>query len=296
MGFGGQAEGLRQNGKSVYGFFGVTGDHVDRSKPPGSSRLTTPTLGAWFFEMFTGRIIYNSPNLVWLGIALWMYVFFPYNLDPRTSAAALGPLSMAFFRERLPLWLGVVFAYYGFWEVAEPLWCSRSLVQGRGFRWGRFLHNVMYCVAGIVIFVGFENVMCHLWATGKHGYLSDKDAFNGSWGNFAVFVLGLLLVPQWRDMHFYFAHRLLHFRPTYSFVHSLHHRNTDVTPLAGLCMHPVEHLYYYASVLPSVVLPLLSPSSFLFNAVHFMLAPAAGHTTWEDHWQADVYHFFRKKW
>ena len=31
----------------------------------------------------------------------------------------------------------------------------------------------------------------------------------------------------------------------YKYIHSLHHRNTDIEPFAGLCMHPVEHLYYY---------------------------------------------------
>ena len=31
----------------------------------------------------------------------------------------------------------------------------------------------------------------------------------------------------------------------YKYVHSLHHRNTDIEPFAGLCMHPIEHLYYY---------------------------------------------------
>lgn len=43
-------------------------------------------------------------------------------------------------------------------------------------------------------------------------------------------------------MQFYFAHRLLHFKPIYYLVHSLHHRNTDIEPFAGLSMHPVEHL------------------------------------------------------
>ena len=34
----------------------------------------------------------------------------------------------------------------------------------------------------------------------------------------------------------------------YKYIHSLHHRNTDIEPFAGLCMHPVEHLYYYRVV------------------------------------------------
>ena len=47
------------------------------------------------------------------------------------------------------------------------------------------------------------------------------------------FVGGLVLIPLWRDVHFYFAHRLLHFGPLYQQVHSLHHRNTDPEPFSG---------------------------------------------------------------
>ena len=41
----------------------------------------------------------------------------------------------------------------------------------------------------------------------------------------------------------------------------------DPEPFSGLCMHPVEHLYYLATVLPSVVLTL-SPFHFLWNGIH----------------------------
>ena len=51
---------------------------------------------------------------------------------------------------------------------------------------------------------------------------------------------------MYRDFHFYWAHRFIHIRALYKYVHSLHHRNTDIEPFAGLCMHPIEHLYYYS--------------------------------------------------
>jgi sterol desaturase/sphingolipid hydroxylase (fatty acid hydroxylase superfamily) len=67
-------------------------------------------------------------------------------------------------------------------------------------------------------------------------------------------------------------------------VHSLHHRNTDVEPFAGLAMHPIEHIYYYACILPSL-LCLASPFHFVWNGMHMLLAPAASHSGWEDHFQ-----------
>jgi hypothetical protein len=55
-------------------------------------------------------------------------------------------------------------------------------------------------------------------------------------------------------------------------------------------MHPVEHLYYYACILPNLAL-LCSPFHFLWNGVHLLLAPGASHSGFEDHFQADNFHY-----
>jgi hypothetical protein len=141
----------------------------------------------------------------------------------------------------------------------------------------------------VAIWTGFDNVFAYLWATGRLPYLSDAAAL-GSWSGGLRFLAALVGVPLWRDVHFYFAHRLLHFKPLYTQVHSLHHRNTDIEPFAGLCMHPVEHLYYFACVLPSLLF-FTSPFAFLWNGVHLLLSPGASHSGWEDHFQADAYHY-----
>jgi len=91
-------------------------------------------------------------------------------------------------------------------------------------------------------------------------------------------------------MHFYFSHRFLHIRPIYRYVHSLHHRNVDIEPFAGLTMHPVEHLYYFACLAPSLWWGG-SPFLFLFNGYHLLLSPAASHSGWEDHFQSDQFHY-----
>jgi hypothetical protein len=55
-------------------------------------------------------------------------------------------------------------------------------------------------------------------------------------------------------------------------------------------MHPVEHLYYYACILPNLAL-VASPFHFLWNGVHLLLAPGASHSGFEDHFQADNFHY-----
>jgi hypothetical protein len=80
----------------------------------------------------------------------------------------------------------------------------------------------------------------------------------------------------------------------YYLVHSLHHRNQDIEPFAGLSMHPVEHLYYYACVAPSLIAGL-TPFALLWNGAHLLLSPGASHSGWEDHMQADAFHYFHHR-
>jgi sterol desaturase/sphingolipid hydroxylase (fatty acid hydroxylase superfamily) len=148
---------------------------------------------------------------------------------------------------------------------------------------------MFWTTSGIAIWTVFENVFAHLWATGRLPYLSNEIACSTLWG-FGYVLLALLGVPAWRSIHFYFAHRFLQYTPMYKQVHSLHHRNTDIEPFSGLCMHPVEHLYYFACVLPSLVL-YCSPFAFVWNGVHLLLSPAASHSGYEDHSQSDLFHY-----
>ncbi len=78
--------------------------------------------------------------------------------------------------------------------------------------------------------------------------------------------------------------------PPHAAVHSLHHRNQDVEPWSGLAMHPVEILFYFACVAPSLI-PGLTPFAFLFNGVHLLLSPAASHSGWEDHAGSGQFHY-----
>lgn len=56
--------------------------------------------------------------------------------------------------------------------------------------------------------------------------------------------------------------------------------------------HPVEHLYYFSNAFtPSLYMSSLSPLIFTWNFIHLTIAPGAGHSGWEDHFQADQYHY-----
>jgi len=280
-------------------YFGEPPAYVSKDKKPGMSEVPKPTLPGWLAA--SPFVLVTSPNFIWAVVSLLVYFLAPYDLSA-TGAAARAPLSLAFLAERLPLWLGVTLAYVGFFHLAlYPLadtlaWAKRPFIEGRVYSLEKVAHNVFWTTSGVVIWTGFENVFAFLWATGRLSYVPDADSFGkaATPEGMLRFALGLALVPVWRSVHFYFAHRLLHFGPMYQQVHSLHHRNTDIEPFAGLCMHPVEHLYYFACVLPSLLF-LCSPFAFLWNGVHLLLSPAASHSGWEDHTQSDSFHYMHHR-
>lgn len=272
--------------------FGEPPLYVDKTKLPGMSPIPKPTILNWV--MNAPFVLITSPNFVWSVISLLIYFVFPYNLSVNSSAA-IAPISLKFLSERLPIWLVTVFGYTSFWHVTLHIigLANRSFIKNRPYNFQKLLHNVFWTFSGVVIWTIFENIFCYLWATNRLSYLNNFISFNTISGNI-YFAVALLGVPLWRSCHFYFAHRLLHFGDLYQHVHSLHHRNTDIEPFSGLCMHPIEHLYYYSCILPSLLF-VCSPFAFLWNGVHLLLSPAASHSGWEDHFQSDTFHYLHHR-
>jgi sterol desaturase/sphingolipid hydroxylase (fatty acid hydroxylase superfamily) len=128
----------------------------------------------------------------------------------------------------------------------------------------------------------------YLWQSGKLAYVPDSEA--------SIFGTGglLALAIVWRGIHFVLAHRFIHIRALYRFIHALHHRNSDPEPFSGLAMHPIEHLYYFSGFGFILFLaPWLPMSPFVLHAVgiNTLLTPAATHSGFEDHIFASQAHF-----
>jgi sterol desaturase/sphingolipid hydroxylase (fatty acid hydroxylase superfamily) len=267
-----------QNGR----FFQIVPPYVNEKLPPGFSELPKPTFMSWISGI--PFVLLFCPNTIWAVIALALYFIFPYDLSPNTS-----PFSQEQLMNRFTIYMVLTFAYDGFFHITLYFlnWAKRPFIQNRVYNVDKVIHNIFWSTSGVFIWTLFEAAFIHLWSTGRLSYLSDAEAFSTPLG-FVNFFASLCLIPVWRDVHFYFAHRLLHFKAMYAQVHSLHHRNTDIEPLSGLTMHCVEHLYYYSCIFPSLIL-FMSPFAFLWNGIHLLLSPGASHSGYEDHYQAGLY-------
>jgi len=291
---------------TVKGSFFRSPKWVNNLQPPGMTDQTKSLLEENpFAGFFWGSHIIFSPNLIWLTISLVVYFAFPYDLDmaafneaqSQTESLMLSFILVRFF-PRFMVNFAVTFTYtlywhaILYWKTKEPL-SRRSFNQARVYRVGKVIHNIYYSTLGIAQWSLWEAVFVHCFASGRLPYLSNNEAVS-SLSGLLTFSIWVLIIPFWRSVHFYFAHRLIHLRVLYKYIHSLHHRNVDTEPFSGISMHPVEHLYYFSCFLPSLYF-YMSPFALLFNGMHLLLSPVAAHSGWEDHWQSDQYHYLHHR-
>ena len=157
-----------------------------------------------------------------------------------------------------------MFFYVRRQQGAETKYDPRDLAtDNRKFFTGSQVRDNMFwsCASGVTIWTAYE--VGFMWA-----YANDLLPFFLDWRAHPFwFMFMFVFVIFWSSLHFYFVHRLLHWKPLYRIAHALHHRNDNVGPWSGLSMHPIEHLIYLSSVLAVATV----------SAVHLGQLPVHGH-------------------
>jgi sterol desaturase/sphingolipid hydroxylase (fatty acid hydroxylase superfamily) len=138
----------------------------------------------------------------------------------------------------------------------------------------QLFENVFWTVLSAVpVWTAYE--VLTFWAQANHKVpLADWRAHP-----YYCFLL-LCFIPLFHEVHFYLVHRLIHWRPLYRHIHSLHHKNVNPGPWSGLSMHPVEHLLYFSGVLLHWIVPS-NPLHVLYHLQLAALSPSIGHCGFE---------------
>ena len=129
-------------------------------------------------------------------------------------------------------------------------------------------------VSGCGIWTLYESFTYWMFA---NGYV----LFPVEWFESPIYIIILfLMIPHIRQHHFYFTHRLTHWKPLYDCAHYLHHKNTNTGPWSGLSMHPIEHLIYLSGIIIHWIIPS-HPIHASFHIMHACVAPTWGHCGYE---------------
>ena len=103
-------------------------------------------------------------------------------------------------------------------------------------------------LSGVPIWTGLQVLVLWAYANGVGNWISFAD--HPVW-----FVILCLIVPVIHEFHFFCIHRLIHTPFLYKWVHSVHHNSINPSPWSSLSMHPVEHLFYFSTILYHLILP-----------------------------------------
>ena len=126
--------------------------------------------------------------------------------------------------------------------------------------------NIFWTLVGVPIGTLWECAMLWAYSNGYASLISFSEQP-------VYFVAIMMLIPVWSGTHFYFLHRALHLPLLYKWVHSWHHRNTNIGPWSGHAMHPAEHFGLYSDIL-IFLLVASHPLHLLFNLMlHTMNGP-----------------------
>lgn len=261
-----------------------TRDEKGHWKPPYP--VTYAPLFVWppaprrFLKWLFGYGGYLWPiNLFFFGLAAVTWYFLQPGLD-RTVNLKWDWIALMFLRNMVLMWIifgGHHLVFYmlrlhGNERKYHPQWMA---VDNRRFLFrNQTFDNVFRsCVSGCTIWTAYE--VLYVWALANRWipFLSIRE--HPVW-----FALFFLLIPLWRETHFYLIHRLIHWRPLMLRVHRIHHLNPNPGPWTGMAMHPVEHLLYLSVVLLHFIVPS-HPIHFFFNSQLTALTPAFGHVGFE---------------
>jgi len=218
-------------------------------------------------------------NTVYLAITIATWLWLQPSLE-RCATLQWDWIAQMFLRNLALLWL-----FSGGWHLVLYTLKLQGKEKKYDPNWGatntkvflfknQLADNIFWsCVSGCTVWTAYE--VAYMWCAANQ-YVPYLD-----WRTHPIlFVLWLCVIPFWREFHFYWIHRAIHWKPLYDRVHYLHHLNVNPGPWSGMAMHPVEHVLYFSVVLIHWVIPS-HPIHFLFNAQHTALTPAGSHHGFE---------------
>eukprot|EP00036_Acanthoecidae_sp_10tr_P022175 CAMPEP_0206325144 /NCGR_PEP_ID=MMETSP0106_2-20121207/20907_1 /ASSEMBLY_ACC=CAM_ASM_000206 /TAXON_ID=81532 /ORGANISM="Acanthoeca-like sp., Strain 10tr" /LENGTH=330 /DNA_ID=CAMNT_0053757573 /DNA_START=43 /DNA_END=1035 /DNA_ORIENTATION=- len=221
-------------------------------------------------------------NVIYLTICYMSHTYTTPEIS-RCTEYEFGWIAELYLRNLALLWmiaggwhaLLYTFKAQGSKQKYDPRW--QAVGSNKFLFKDQVLDNIFWsCGSGVLTWTGYEAYALHRWANNP-----EDSALYTDWWSAPLYSIGwLLLIPIWREFHFYVGHRALHWKPIYPYIHALHHKNDNPGPWSGLAMHPIEHLIYFSVVAIHFVVPS-HPIHFFFNAQHTALTPAGGHSGFE---------------
>ncbi len=213
----------------------------------------------------------NADGLEWLStLKAWLeYVLFESYL----------PAIMMYFGVTLSAFY-IVWVWYK--KQMQPLRIQQKQRSDKR-QWYKEIQNSLVSI-GI-----FGIIDLGIYLAKQQGWTSLYDDISQYGIPYLLFTIVMMLF--WQDTVFYWAHRLMHWKPLYKFSHKIHHDSIDTSPFTAYSFHPVEAI---VEALPDLMIVLILPVNFwalLGYQFASMVMNVIGHLgyeiipqSWTRHW------------
>lgn len=167
------------------------------------------------------------------------------------------------------------FAFAIFYWFKKSKWLYKK-IQPTYPKTNNYIREILYSVITIIIFSGVSYSILGTSLRQYTFFYTNINDYGWWWFGFAFIVM--LLV---HDAYFYFAHRLMHHKKIFKYVHLIHHKSTNPSPWAAFAFHPVEALVEVGIVIIFFfTMPIMRYHLFFFF-LFMMVYNVYGHLGWE---------------
>ncbi len=173
-----------------------------------------------------------------------------------------------------------------FWVWYKNEFQARRIQQTQRSHEKQWWKEIRQSILSVIIFTVIDVAV---YIAEQHGLTSMyKDI--GQYG-IPYLLFSVVLMILFQDTFFYWAHRLMHWKPLYKLVHKVHHDSIDTSPFTAYSFHPVETV---VEALPSAIFSFLLPvhfSALIGYQVASLVMNVIGHLgyeiipqSWTTHW------------
>jgi Delta7-sterol 5-desaturase len=136
--------------------------------------------------------------------------------------------------------------------------------------------ELKYSVSTIFI---FASVVLLFMRSPLTAYTRVYHQFNNH--SICYFILSVLAAILIHDTYFYWTHRLMHWKWIFPYVHHIHHKSHNPTPLAAFSFHPLEALIEIG-VLPVIIFTIpIHPIAIGLFGTYMLVFNVIGHLGYE---------------
>jgi sterol desaturase/sphingolipid hydroxylase (fatty acid hydroxylase superfamily) len=170
----------------------------------------------------------------------------------------------------------LVFAGFAFWmgyRAGEP---RRRKLQAAMPSVAQIRREIGYSAIAVVVFGAISGLLAWLGALPHTLLYRDMGRHGIGW-----FVVSIVLALVLHDAWFYWAHRLLHVRRIFPFVHRIHHLSTNPTPWTAYAFHPLESVVQALGVVLIVFVVPMHPLAIVAFQTISTAVNVYGHSGYE---------------